>query len=408
MAVSTFTWLDHREDDAQRVREALGAFDEKGMIDPLGVGPVRDAFSDMLFPGISTIQTRARYFLIVPWVYRSLDTDGIGPQDGARVARERELAVIESLLRGSDDHDGVIGRFARQATKQLPSFVYWGGLGTWGIRRFDGTRADYVASLDARRRRRGWAETEDGETPAAAGQTWHPGLPPTPDDLFDATTLALTGDEALFLQGRVLDSAPGTFLALLLRDGSSADHGDMPWDHPLAPVAPPNIRRQLHHAGLFSLVWWGAGLLYNDELSRLLEHEGGNPLPADYGAALAAWSDEMAQRGAELAGWDRADFWRLVHSQNPYVAAPVRQFVDWWLDVATERRHDVATNRRVRDDLRRREAAIKGPRAKLANRRARERAPGAQGDVQLGFRWRQVTRIAGDIQRALESDAQPA
>jgi hypothetical protein len=34
---------------------------------------VRDAFSEMLFPGLSTVQTRARYFLLVPWAYRRLD-----------------------------------------------------------------------------------------------------------------------------------------------------------------------------------------------------------------------------------------------------------------------------------------------------------------------------------------------
>ena len=33
-------------------------------------GVIRDVFSDLLFPGISTIQTRARYFLIVPWIYQ--------------------------------------------------------------------------------------------------------------------------------------------------------------------------------------------------------------------------------------------------------------------------------------------------------------------------------------------------
>jgi hypothetical protein len=93
----------------------------------------------------------------------------------------------------------------------------------------------------------------------------------------------------------------------------------------------------------------------------------------------------------------------------------VRRFVDWWLDLAVEHalgrataHNDVTASRRIRDELRNREAAIKGPRAKLANRRARERSPGAQGDVQLGFRWRQVGRVIGDIQRGLESDAQPA
>lgn len=52
------------------------------MIDPLGLGPVRDALSETLFPGISTIQTRARYFPFVPWIYRSLDEDRIGSYDG--------------------------------------------------------------------------------------------------------------------------------------------------------------------------------------------------------------------------------------------------------------------------------------------------------------------------------------
>src|SRR5437016_2751291 len=109
-AISTFTWLDHREDDAQRVREALAAFDEQGMVDPLGFGVVRDAFSEQLFPGISTVQTRARYFLLVPWVYRRLDDEGVPPSEGTTRARELEVALIEALLRGSTDPAGIIGR----------------------------------------------------------------------------------------------------------------------------------------------------------------------------------------------------------------------------------------------------------------------------------------------------------
>lgn len=34
----------------------------------LGFAPIRDAFADYFFPGTSTIQTRARYFLFVPWI----------------------------------------------------------------------------------------------------------------------------------------------------------------------------------------------------------------------------------------------------------------------------------------------------------------------------------------------------
>jgi Family of unknown function (DUF6361) len=403
MAVSTFTWLDHRDDDSQRVREALAAFDERGMIDPLGFGPVRDALSDILFPGISTIQTRARYFLMVPWIYWSLDADGIRPDAGAQVVHERELALVESLLRGSADHNGIIGRVSRQALKQVPSFIYWGGLGTWGIRQFDGTRYDYIASLDARRQAHARADDIDGSS--QTGNPWHPGLPPAPTDLLDAATLDLTRDEALFLQGRVLDTVPDSFLAVLVRDGTTDLDAADPWEHPLAATAPPRIRRHLHHAGLFSLATWGAALVYNDELSDLLETDGGERLPVDYAADIEDWHAEVAGRGDELGAWDRADFWRLIRTQNPHVAAPVRLFVDWCLDRALADPATISTDPHVREELRRREAALKGPRAKLANRRAREQAPSAQGDEQLRFRWRQARRIVADINRGLATDA---
>ena len=36
--------------------------------DELGLGAIRASFADALFPGTSTIQTRLRYMLFVPWV----------------------------------------------------------------------------------------------------------------------------------------------------------------------------------------------------------------------------------------------------------------------------------------------------------------------------------------------------
>ena len=36
-------------------------------LDELGIGLIRDGFSDLFFPGTSTIQTRAKYFFIVPY-----------------------------------------------------------------------------------------------------------------------------------------------------------------------------------------------------------------------------------------------------------------------------------------------------------------------------------------------------
>ena len=55
--MSAIGWVDFSSDDRQRVQQVLALLKETGTLDELGVGQVRDAFSDVLFPGFSTIQT---------------------------------------------------------------------------------------------------------------------------------------------------------------------------------------------------------------------------------------------------------------------------------------------------------------------------------------------------------------
>ena len=48
----------------------INLLSEQGAVDELGIGIIRDAFANYFFPGTSTIQNRAKYFLIVPYVLR--------------------------------------------------------------------------------------------------------------------------------------------------------------------------------------------------------------------------------------------------------------------------------------------------------------------------------------------------
>ncbi len=73
---SALTWLDVSAEQQRRVREIIRLFEEPGTRDELGIGPVRDSFSELLFPGTSVIQTRARYFLFVPWHFQEADRLG--------------------------------------------------------------------------------------------------------------------------------------------------------------------------------------------------------------------------------------------------------------------------------------------------------------------------------------------
>ncbi len=38
--------------------------------DQLGLGSIRDALADLMFPGTSVIQNLLRYMLFVPWIFR--------------------------------------------------------------------------------------------------------------------------------------------------------------------------------------------------------------------------------------------------------------------------------------------------------------------------------------------------
>ena len=49
----------------------------------LGLGTVRDAFSAMLSPGTSTIQTKLRYFIFLPWIFSRLEDECVSPSEFA-------------------------------------------------------------------------------------------------------------------------------------------------------------------------------------------------------------------------------------------------------------------------------------------------------------------------------------
>jgi len=60
--VSAIGWVDFSSEHRDKVKSVIDLLSTPGVIDELGIGVIRDSFSDSLFPGVSTIQTRAKYF----------------------------------------------------------------------------------------------------------------------------------------------------------------------------------------------------------------------------------------------------------------------------------------------------------------------------------------------------------
>ena len=103
--MSTFVWLDYSERERRKMLDVVDLFREHDTRDELGVGSVRDAFADMLFPGTSTIMTRVRYFLLVPRAYQRLERLRVRSAEIGPRARQAELNLVEPIER-SDDNDG--------------------------------------------------------------------------------------------------------------------------------------------------------------------------------------------------------------------------------------------------------------------------------------------------------------
>jgi hypothetical protein len=399
---SILAWLDYNENERRRVREVIEAFREHDTRDELGIGAVRDAFSQLLFPGTSTIQTRARYFLLVPWVYRQLEKDRVPSAHAAAKARGWEIQLIGSLLKG-EDTDGVIGKEAGRHLLRLPSVIYWNGLGEYRIRLFRGSIGEYHRSLDGLHQRlRSSARAESEELYERSTPNWDPGLPPPPPELFEQASIGLTGTEAAYLKERVTTTQKGTLLALLLEGEQLAEEIAYPWDYP-RPL-PPEVRSILDHARVFSEVMHGAALLYNLLLAR-------KGYAAAMGDRFAEWADEYQERldnwaapmgsaSPRLDAWDRSEFWRAVEKANPRVGPRARHFIDSWFQLALREPSAIAGAPEAAALVHRREQQLKGRLARLDNAHQLERWNGAAGTGRLNFRWPTARTLIRDIHEA--------
>lgn len=395
---SSVAWLDTSGEEQRRIREVLNLFATSESRDELGIGQIRDAFSDLLFPGTSVLQTRARYFLVVPWLYRA----GAGRRSGPDLAawvEQRERRLIAAMLR--EQHtEGLIGRVAGPNVKLLPSAIYWSGLARFGILH-GGGRSD---RLGGRGR-----ESEAEELADRVRGDWHPTLPPAPDDFPDrlAGGFALTGQEASWLSERIRAAAPDRLLAHLIVSRARVDLGSAaPWLDAATADAPAQAAEVLSHAELFSLGLHGAALLYNLLVGEEYDAVGLTRVEApvdDYRGRLDDWAGVCRDVAPRLAAWDRDRMWDVVRAVNPRIGIATAAFVDRWLDAVVDGRAAAsADDAGLRALVRSREQQQKGAQARLANPQMLKTWSGEAGSGRLDYRWGSVRRLVDDIREGLD------
>lgn len=396
--MTSFTWLDYSEHERRQAMEVLDLFGEDETRDELGLGTIRDAFADLLFPGTSTIQTRARYFLFVPWVFLALETKRIPSRLIGERARSLQGQLRDGLIEGGEEL-GVIGYRAGLQVQRLPASVYWYGLRRWGILRFNGTEEDYQRYLDAfYERQEGTVIADGGESPDVVPGNWDAHLPRPPEDWPSDATFMLTRTEAEYLYQRIAATAPHSLLAHILTTGQVIeDQPRFPWDVTYKTSLPQSLATQLLHARNFSEVMHGAALLYNLLLAE--QKQGGEFIP-HYRESLRFWWDAIRGRQDELNGWDRRLFWCLMRDCGTRVRGVTKCFVDDWMNLSltASSLSAIADSSAARRLVVNQEHAVKPGRARIGNTRTTENWEGSSGSAQLNYRWnRPVRAIVNDI-----------
>ncbi len=393
---AVLAWLDHSEADQRRAREIIKFFLQPESRDELGLGRIRDALSDTLFPGTSVLVTRARYLLFVPWLYREGSRRGHGGSKLTQWVEGNERHLIGALRNGGD-LDGLIGIQVGAAVKILPSTIYWNTLRRFQILQRETTPGQVVGLPQHTR------QVDDAtEFLGHSNAVWAPTIPPAPDGFFNLARcdFALTYDEATWLAERIVDAVPETLLQFLVERGSRiAARTAYAWQDPEATAARGRIRDALAEARRFAVAMHGAALLYNVLLAEraeklgLSEYDGSRD---DFANQLDEWCREIED--SDIGGWDLNGLWALVAEQGNPAAALTRSFVSAWAAlVLGGTGTGLADDGDARELIRGREEQQKRGQARLSNDRLMRQWGGASGSGRLTFRWPAVARLLNDI-----------
>jgi hypothetical protein len=413
VTASSFTWLAYDDAEAEHLRRVVEAFGDKGTLDPIGFGPIRDAVADLLFPGISSIQTRARYFLLVPRIFQALEAQRVPARDFAARRKAEEVRLIRALLAGQqaagatgNDADwlGIIGRTVLDRVRTPPSTIYWNGMYTFGIRQFPGATADHRRRLtDYYRRLASVQYDEDGEPIGTPPRNWDHAVPAAGQLPGEVESFELTHDESDYLASRIRLAQPHSLTAAMLRDGDAWRGATAPWE---VPTEDAQLADLLRDAERFSLLCHGAQLLYNVLLFGRWRTELNATGTTDTEEALQedvdAWTDEVAERRADLQ--EMVDhfpsFLERLTASGARIPDHTQRFFHAWMVAATTDPHTAVTDGDVAETIRRRERQLKGGLAKLVARPALE-SWAMRGQLQaagrLAYRWSNGHRIVSDV-----------
>jgi hypothetical protein len=237
-----FSWIDLSKEDGSKIISSIDLAREPGAVDELGIGVVRDYFANKFFPGTTTIQTKAKYFLLCLYIFKYLEDS---PYDKIKNYREKlnqiEKNIGINLWENNKNVTGIIGErvLPKNWVERKPSTIYWSGLREYGIFHNDKmTLNEYIRNMEKikedewKLRKQGKNKKDNSENEeidniyAISNGVYFWEEPPKASyNKIDfeniknnKISIKLNKEEAEFLRNKILESQKDSLLAYCLKD----------------------------------------------------------------------------------------------------------------------------------------------------------------------------------------------
>lgn len=387
-------WIDFSKDERNKVLNVIHLLDEPGAVDELGIGAIRDAFADYFFPGTSTVQTRAKYFLIVPYVLFEAGNGKYGSDINTILRRidSEERNCRDILIKTSND--GVIGSLVPKSwVLRTPSNIYWNGIKRIGIFKEDLSVKEYIHQSIIQRnlkqtkaygnRDKDAEENEKDDVDAgditsiqfwSLGDTYH-------SDWRDNLSIELLPGEAAFLKTQIITTQRNSLFAFILKNNIELDKYSS--FGALAEDIKESVDEELRYM-------MGLANDFNNLVSIITTR---------YNLIVSGGNNEYAQENWELYSKDlkrrsEVDLKAIFHKLD-IRNLKLKTFLIRVQDAIRD--DDIET---VDNLIVKREIALKGPKRAKTNRVGEFKSQNWIGIDRLDYRYTPAKRIIRDIMNA--------
>ncbi|MGC9353148.1 MAG: DUF6361 family protein [Mariniphaga sp.] len=407
--MATIGWIDFSVDDRNRVGTVLDLLRPEGMIDELGMGTMRDALADKMFPEISTIQTRAKYFFIIPYIlydYLKLKPAQRRGKSPSRYLEENEYEIMWQLAEKYNHEEGigVIGITKRRPDKiaRRPSAIYWNGLYTYQFINTQGLGVETFLqqtvnpNLESLLSSSGYSgdEMTSDDADAEYDNIFKLKVPPK-SDWREELSIDLDFDEAQFLRDRIISISKNKLIAELLLNEKlwklyTQAKNFMEFSRAAISILDSlELKDTLILAHDFSELMHGAHIAYNNILQGRVFGS------YNFSDEWHDWLENIRQNMIDFENFNPEDLFVLAPTTRPVSIQFVR---DWWENTVAgfpdlSKRDLLIENQ---------EAAVKGAKARIMHNKTDDvKENGWLGLQHFEYRFFQARVILNDIKEVL-------